>query len=104
MATDCITQLIFQGKHFPKPVVARFDAQYAAHPPLNTVDYFGWEGARAQRSLLTMYDVTRDTAYLDKFLILAAVQRNNWPTRWSGGNWEDDSAQSGNVISLSSTG
>jgi len=30
MATDCITQLIFQGKHFPKPVVARFDVPHAS--------------------------------------------------------------------------
>ena len=25
MATDCITQVTFQGDGFPKPVVARFD-------------------------------------------------------------------------------
>ncbi len=30
MATDCIAQLTFQGKHFPKPVVARFDVPHAS--------------------------------------------------------------------------
>ena len=30
MATDCIAQLLFQGKNFPKPVVARFDVPHAS--------------------------------------------------------------------------
>lgn len=30
MATDCIAQLTFQGKNFPKPVVARFDVPHAS--------------------------------------------------------------------------
>jgi len=30
MATDCIAQLTFQGKHFPRPVVARFDVPHAS--------------------------------------------------------------------------
>ena len=30
MATHCIAQLTFQGQHFPKPVVARFDVPHAS--------------------------------------------------------------------------
>ena len=80
-------------------LVTLFDAQTAAYPYTGTgynrfamAGGYGWQGANALDSLLTMYDATRDTKYLAK-------AKTGIDAQIAGGigAYSTDSAQHGNI-------